>query len=426
MLLNRYQIQGKSENAFLNHFLMYLLMGVSSMPILFGNEYLIIGFVLTLIIFVMKTKKFDRVIVSYNLVFLALFALQVLTYDRFILSILVAYFMRIYFAYFTVKIIGDQIDKYIINQIYFFSIISLIVTGMIFANPGIADYIFANVTPVFDKITIFQPNRSHFIIYTMELGWKVDIPRNSGPFWEPGGFSVFLFIALTFNIIREKKFFNKKNTIFLIALLTTQSTTAYLAFFIFVCIYILISYRSVYSFILMPMLIFIFLNLYTRLDFMEEKVNKMYSESNKAGKEKVYSRIVSGKINMENFASSPIFGIGRFFQVSDEENSGNNGTTLLLAEFGLLGFGYYFFMMALSYRAYCRRHDFNPNFAFAIIAGLLVLGYSQGIFQKPFFMALCFMYLVKFDTQATYARQTIRNSMQTLRRGGRLIENNPA
>ena len=413
---------GKTENKFLNHFLLYLLMGVSSMPILFGNEFLIAGFVLTTIIFVMKSKRFDRVIVSYNLVFLALFGLHILAYDKFILGVMVAYFMRIYFAYFTVKIIGRDIDKYIVNQIYFFSIISLIITFLIFINPSLADFIYSNITPIFDKITLFQPNRQHFIIYTMELGWKVEIPRNSGPFWEPGGFSVFLFVALTFNLIRDKKFFNKKNIIFLIALLTTQSTTAYLAFFIFVCIYILISYRSIYSFITMPLLIFLFLNLYTNLNFMEEKVDKMYKESQKAGTEKVYSRIVSGKINMENFYSSPIFGIGRFFQVADDQNTGNNGTTLLLAEFGAVGFGYYFLMMFLSYRKYCRRYNFNSYFPLAIIAGLLVLGYSQGIFQKPFFMALCFMFMVKFDNKESYAATLFKNRLPVFNRPARLVQ----
>ena len=392
------------------------------MPILFGNEFLIAGFVLTTIIFIMKSKRFDRVIVSYNLVFLALFGLHLLAYDKFILGIIVAYFMRIYFAYFTVKIIGKDIDKYIVNQIYFFSIISLIITFLIFINPSLADFIYSNITPLFDKITLFQPNRQHFIIYTMELGYKVEIPRNSGPFWEPGGFSVFLFIALTFNLIRDKKFFNKKNTIFLIALLTTQSTTAYLAFFIFVCIYILISYRSIYSFIMMPVLIFIFLNLYTNLNFMEEKVDKMYKESQKAGTEKVYSRIVSGKINMENFYSSPIFGIGRFFQVADDQNTGNNGTTLLLAEFGAVGFGYYFLMMFLSYRKYCRRYNFNSYFPLAIIAGLLVLGYSQGIFQKPFFMALCFMFMVKFDNKESYAATVFKNRLPVFNQPARLVQ----
>ena len=148
----------------------------------------------------------------------------------------------------------------------------------------------------------------------------------------------------------------------------------------------------------------------------------MLKESQKAGTEKVYSRIVSGKINMENFYSSPIFGIGRFFQVADDQNTGNNGTTLLLAEFGAVGFGYYFLMMFLSYRKYCRRYNFNSYFPLAIIAGLLVLGYSQGIFQKPFFMALCFMFMVKFDNKESYAATVFKNRLPVFNQPARLVQ----
>jgi hypothetical protein len=416
----RFAQEQDREQVVLNHFLIYLLMGVSSMPILFGNEFLIAGFLLTGIVFFMKSKRFDRVIVSYNLIFLALFGLHVLVYDKFILGVLVAYFMRIYFAYFTVRIIGPNIDKYVVNQIYFFSIISLVVTFAIFINPALADYINSNIVPFFDQITLFQPNRKHFILYTMELGWKVEIPRNSGPFWEPGGFVIFLFIAFTFNIVRTKKIISKKNIIFLIAILTTQSTTGYLALFVFICVYIIISYKKIYTIISVPILILLFMNVYSQLDFMEEKVNKMYNESKTAGKQKVYSRIVSGQVNFQNFLSSPMFGIGRFFEIAEEENSGNNGTTLLLAEFGLIGFGYYFLMMIFSYRRYCKIHDYNPNYALAVVAGLLVLGFSQGIFQKPFFMGLCFMFLVKVDKHKMLAVEVLRNKMMFLKKHGRL------
>jgi len=372
-------------------------MGISSMPILFGNEFLIVAFVLTLIIFIGKQKKIDRTVISYSLVFLALFGLHVIAYDQFIFTVMIAYFVRIYYAFFTVKIVGKNIDRYVINQVYFFSIISLIITGIIYASPGIVDYIYADITPMFDKITLFQPNRQHFVIYTMEIGWQVEVPRNSGPFWEPGGFAVFLFIALTFNIVRNKKFWNTKNVIFLITLLTTQSTTAYLALFLFLILYVLIRYRSVYAYLSLPVFIMLFLSLYTKLEFMEEKINKMYSDTQKADKEKVYSRMMSGQVNIESFKSSPIFGIGRFFYMDDEENTGNNGTTLLLAEFGLVGFLYYFVMMYSSYKTYCVSRGSSKYYPIAVIVGIIVLGYSQGLFQKPFFIGLTFMFLVKFD-----------------------------
>ncbi len=386
------------ENKILNYFLVYLLLGIPNIPIMLGNEFLVAGFVISLIFFFVKFKKIDKVIVIYTLVFIFLFGLHVLAFNQFMLSIFTAYLLRIFFAYFVIKTVGKNIDVIIVNQIYFFSIISLIVTGAIFANPTVAEYIFSNITPFFDKITLFQPNRQHFIIYTMELGWKVEIPRNSGPFWEPGGFGVFLFIALIFNLVRNKIFFNKKNIIFLVALATTQSTTAYLALFVFVALYILIKYKNIYSYLLIPVLIVIFLNIYSRVAFLEEKVDKMYNESKNAKTEKIYSRLVSGQINLDNFLSSPIFGIGRFIEVADEENTGNNGTTLVLAEFGIIGFLFYFITMYYSFRVYCIRNNFNTLFPVVIIASLFILGYSQGLFQKPFFMGLCFMFLVNFES----------------------------
>jgi len=100
--------------------------------------------------------------------------------------------------------------------------------------------------------------------------------------------------------------------------------------------------------------------------------------------------------------TSPVFGIGRFFEIDEDENTGNNGTTLLRAEFGIIGFGYYFGSTYFSYKNYCRIHNFNSKYAFAIVITLLVLGYSQGIFQTPFFIGLSFMYLLNFNKSSSF------------------------
>jgi hypothetical protein len=138
---------------------------------------------------------------------------------------------------------------------------------------------------------------------------------------------------------------------------------------------------------------------------MEGKVQKMYAESNIAYKERVNSRIVSGNINFSNFLSSPIFGIGRFFQIDDEENTGNNGTTLLLAEFGIVGFGYYMMCMYISYKNYCKVLNYNNKFPLILVVSILILGYSQGIFQKPFFIGLSFMYMISFKEKISYEQR---------------------
>jgi hypothetical protein len=416
-----YDLEGKKEHKVLNYFLVYYLTAMSSIPFFVGDIFLIGGFLLTLFLFLARGKTFDRVLISYCLVFLALFGVQVVAFGDFKLNTVIAYMMRICFAYFTVKVVGRNFDKYFVNIIFYFSIIGLIFTGAIFANPSLAEYIFSNIVPFFDSITYYPTTVKHFLIYTMELGYKVEVPRNSGPFWEPGGFGVFLFIALTFNIVRNKSFFNKKNVIFLISIFTTQSTTAYIAFFVFIFIYIVISNKAIYSLILIPVIVFLFITVYSNLSFMDEKINKMYEESTHAEKKKVYSRIVSGKVNVENFLTSPIFGIGRYFTIKEDENSGNNGVTLLLAEFGLIGFGYFFLMMFSSYREYCKMHNFNLKFPIAIIAALLVLGFSQGLFQKPFFMGLCFMYLVRFDNVRDTAQDMLQKKLAWLKHQRRLL-----
>ncbi|MBS1492823.1 MAG: O-antigen ligase family protein [Bacteroidetes bacterium] len=403
------------ESAFLNHFMIFLLMGISSIPILIGNPFLIISFFLALVIFFLKGLKIDSFIISYSLAFLGLFFVHIFVYNQFIYSIFIAYFLRIFLAYFIIKIVGKNSDRYIINQIYFFAIISLIITFLFYLFPQLIDFVNSEITPFFDRLTYFHPNRQHFIIYTMELGWKLDIPRNSGPFWEPGGFAIFLFVALFFNIARHKKIVNLKNIIFFLSIITTQSTSAYLALFVFVILFIVIRYKLIYSAVVLPILVIVFFNLYSKLDFMEGKVEKMYSESQIAYKERVNSRIVSGNINFSNFLSSPIFGIGRFFQIEDEENTGNNGTTLLLAEFGIVGFSYYMICMYASYKNYCKALNFNNKYPFVIIISILILGYSQGIFQKPFFIGLSFMYLINFKPHLNFEYKNILNSNSRMR-----------
>jgi len=364
------------------------------MPFLFGNEHLVVAAFFTFIIYLAKGNKLDRVVITYCVIFAVLFILQALAFNQFVLSKFLAYYLRIFYAYFTIKIVKDDIDVILINQIYFFCITSLIITLTFIIFPNTIDYAYDALVPIGDAITLNKSTRQHFVIYTMELGWQTEIARNSGPFWEPGGFGVFIYLAFIFNLIKQGTFFNKKNVIFILTLISTQSTTAYLAFFVFCSLYILLTKKVSTSFLLLPIIIVISISLYSSVDFLGMKIENMINDSQTMGKQQVYSRVVSGNVNVDRFLSSPIFGIGRFYVDEDDFSPGNNGTTLLLAEFGIIGFFFYFLYMFRSYRNYCEEHNFNTRIPIAIVAGWLVLGYSQGIFQKSFFFGLSFMFLV--------------------------------
>lgn len=71
---------------------------------------------------------------------------------------------------------------------------------------------------------------------TMTNGYIYDylFGRNAGPFWEPGAFQGFLFLGL-FLLLSYKELFERKTIliiVYLLTLITTQSTTAYMALII--------------------------------------------------------------------------------------------------------------------------------------------------------------------------------------------------
>lgn len=61
-------------------------------------------------------------------------------------------------------------------------------------------------------------------------GWSVHVfSRNSGPFWEPGGFQGFILMALLMVLFkREHKWAKVKIVIYILTILTTGSTTGYI------------------------------------------------------------------------------------------------------------------------------------------------------------------------------------------------------
>lgn len=111
----------------------------------------------------------------------------------------------------------EEIMKTYTNVMYHLCIISLICLLVFWLVPGIREgFLVTNAAGnVYSDIYVFSFNCK-----------GKGIPRNQGMFWEPGAFSTFIVFALVFETINEKLNF-KRLVIFLLALLTTFSTTGY-------------------------------------------------------------------------------------------------------------------------------------------------------------------------------------------------------
>jgi hypothetical protein len=226
-------------------------------------------------------------------------------------------------------------------------------------------------------------------------------PRNPGPFWEAGGFGIFLNLALLFNLIRTKIILNKTNFILLLTVLTTQSTGTYITSFTILISFFAFAMRISYLLLLLPALVYIGYLLFYQLPFLNDKMNnEIENVSVSDYKHSPRTRLISARVDYDDFLTHPLFGKGRFretnvkaedYQSSEEYR--NNGTTQLLAEFGIIGFLTYFFFVFKSFKYYCLINKFSPNYSFIIVMVLWLAGFSQGIFTKPFFFSFCFLFL---------------------------------
>ena len=71
-------------------------------------------------------------------------------------------------------------------------------------------------------------NKSYTLyVYTVYFIDNLLIPQNTGPFWEHGIFCIYLIIAFYLNAIRENKIITKYNIVFIIAIITSFSSTGY-------------------------------------------------------------------------------------------------------------------------------------------------------------------------------------------------------
>ena len=393
--------------------LLYFFIAMTSIPFFVSDIYLYLGFLISFILFIYKKQKVDLFIIVYSLIYFAIFMAQVFWFSVDEPNIILGYFFRIIYAYMTIKIIGEKIVDYYINIIFFFSIISLLFFIPYIFYPEQFDQLFRSLSELVEPFQIDTPGRDHFILYTYGLEYEdVDgdsaksLIRNSGPFWEPGGYGIFLTIAILFEMIKKHRFFTKKTIVFLIALLSTLSTGAFFVFFIVVISYIILN-PTILRIILLVLFSVLSMSIYSKLFFLSEKVNDQ-SSYNYSLKYAPRSRFVCAQLDWNDFVSNPILGRGRFestrFDVKVDDtvsniNHRNNGTTNLLVEFGFFGFAAFFYFMYLSFARLCKVYRYKIQFAIIFTFIIIALGFSQKIFQKPFFIGLSFMFLAAYKKE---------------------------
>jgi len=374
-------------------------MGISSMPFLVGDAFLVFGFLFTLFLFLLRGKALNPLIMVYSAVYLLLFVGHVFFFEKFELFIFVAFFIRIFYAYFTIKLIGARVGEVFIKIMTFFSTTSIIIYFLLLVVPGFESFLVDTLAPPFYRITL-QQDYKHILIYTVNFRGGLFL-RNPGPFWEAGGFAVFLNLALMLNLIRKGKLWNMQNSLFMVNILTTQSTGGYVTLIALLVTFVWVKQQKIIALAMVAILLLSVYYVSTVLPFLGEKINEHIEFVSGANTDFLpRTRFVSALEDYKTFLESPFIGKGRFLHgTADNFNNKtleyrNNGTSNYFAVFGLAGVLFFFGMMTYSFRLYCQRSNFSTQFAYFLIVVMLVMGFSQQLFYKPFFMGFSFMFVV--------------------------------
>lgn len=234
--------------------------------------------------------------------------------------------------------------------------------------------------------------------------------RNSGPFWEPGAFGGFLILAIVLNTLAHDTLFRKENAVFFIAVVTTFSTTAYLAllFFVLAFVFLKISNHTVkwaalgFCFLLGAVC-------FQTVPFLGEKIRSEISETeHQAFMKGGDTRTASAYMDLKELTESAtifVFGRGSHPDVRikgpDKEVLRTNGITDLLSRFGAVFFLFALFLLHKSFAAFVPSEKRKSRFAWIGLITLLILAFSELYFIYALFKVMMLYHLAKPQSGGT-------------------------
>lgn len=384
-------------NTIIDYFMVTALIFISG-SILFNQNKIALftGFILATGLFFYRRSKFDVSFVYFLIGLMVIFILQTFKFDFFPIITFLGVFVRILLAYFILKSVVDFPDKFV-KVMYYIALISFVFYIPVLLIPDFSDVLIEKLLLYVQEGDYMQSRYSIMGLYTIVPGYEM---RNPGPFWEMGAFGGFLLLSLMINYLTKPELNNKTNIVLIIAIITTQSSTAYIALLLFLTF---IFNREVKNILLKIILLFTLISIgyvaYTNLDFLGKKIEKQFEDArelmNSPNLEGASTdRFASMLKDWRDFQGHEIIGRGpnKLTRFTTMYSSGLTndirtvGSTDLIVRFGLPFFMLILFFMYKSFSTYSRYHWKNGDYmGISIVLLILLLLTSETYFLYPLF-----------------------------------------
>ena len=383
-------------NTIIDYFMVLALVFVSGNLVFNNRTSLFAVFIMSIILFLYRKIKFDMSFIYFIIGITIVFILQTFKFDFFPAFTYAGFYIRILIAYFILKSVVDFSDKFI-KVMYYISLISFIFFIPIVLIPGFGDFLISNFT-VYSRLDAGVMARYNILgLFTIVPGHDF---RNAGPFWEMGAFAGYLILAMVLGYLKKPELNNKINIVLVIAVLTTQSSTAYITLLVFLTF---IFNREIKNIVLKSILalsmLFVGYFAYTNLDFLGEKIEKQFEETkalvNSPNLEGASTdRFPSMLKDWRDFEGHEIIGRGlhdrtRFtslYDTEDVQDIRTVGSTDTIVRLGLPIFIWMLFLMYKSFSTFSRHYWNNGDYmGISIIFIIMLLLTSETYFGYPLF-----------------------------------------
>lgn len=231
--------------------------------------------------------------------------------------------------------------------------------------------------------------------------------RNCGFFWEPGAYGCYLLLVpiFFFNQLENLwNFYRKECIVLFIALLSTQSTTAYMSFGILLGLYLLLKMKSSIKYLLIIIFSSISIYAYMTLEFLQKKIDMQTENSMDKAMNDDWSseRFGSLLFDMYYIEKHPIVGNGLHEKTNwadhmwiwDAINEGQlsksgNGLSGWIRQFGFLG------IFVFSYLFFLRNKKESKKDVLLTLILLFILLLGEPLQKYPTFIGIPFLNLRK-------------------------------
>lgn len=328
----------------------------------------------------------------YTLIWVAInFLSYIFTTTPFDTTAVILFATNLMLVLMVLHLLGWSFWIYFEKIVYYLTLLSLPIFLMNILMPSFFEGLISVFKPFTnERFFRFDDFRNYWsaIVYVKAI--KTDfLYRNCGFMWEPGAFAMIIIWGLGFNWLTNGIKMDRRTIVYSIALITTQSTAGYFAFFILLIGANIKKVRLVNAILVIVIAYFFFVYVYN-LDFIGGKVDDyLYSATNDIVN--INANFDAYKVNRIQILKYDLirlfkYPLGYGFNYQGDIIS-VNGLSSTLLMWGIIPFVYFLVLIRKHYTQINIYTVFN-KVVFLLYIGLLIMFFSNPISQNIFFYLL--------------------------------------